>query len=103
MTTTEGDYDRADQDVNRDESRVEGIPGDVGRDVTQNFDSGVQDVKDAPSDLGKDVSSAASWVGDKFGGVEGDGRRADQDVNNFDQGVDNSFNQGQQQGEQQGF
>lgn len=84
----EGDYNRADQDVQRDEQRVENIPGDVG-----------QDVKDIPSDMGKMVEGAAQFIGDKIGGVQGDARRDENDVNQFDQGVDNSFQQGEQQGQ----
>lgn len=83
----ENDYNRADQDVQRDEQRVENIPSDVG-----------QDVKDIPSDVGNMVEGAAKWVGDKIGGVQGDVRRDENDVNQFDQGVDNSFQQGEQQG-----
>jgi hypothetical protein len=42
-------------------------------------------------------------IGDKFGGVENEERRTENDVNQFDQNVDNSYNQGEQEGEQQGW
>ena len=44
------------------------------------------------------VEKAANWFGDKIGGIEGEGRRVENDVNQFDQNVDNSFEQGEQEG-----
>ena len=95
----EGDYDRAGQDVGRDEQAVENVPNDV----SQGVGDAVQGIKNAPSDLGNAVESAASWVGDKIGGVEGEGRRAEGDAQQLDQNVDNSYNQGENQGRQQGW
>lgn len=95
----EGEYDRAGQDVRRDEQAVENVPNDMA----QGVGDAVQDVKDAPSDLGNVVDKAASWVGDKFGGAENEGRRAESDVQQFDQNVDNSYDQGENQGKQQGW
>ncbi|KAI9663022.1 MAG: hypothetical protein M1821_008069 [Bathelium mastoideum] len=99
----EGDYDRAGQDVRRDEQDVENVPGDIAQSADNAGRDAVQDVKDAPSDVGGAIEGAAKWVGDKIGGVEGDGRRAENDVQQFDQGVDNSYDQGENQGRQQGF
>ena len=79
------------------------MPGDAARDTEQSFDNGVKDVKDVPSDIGGAIGSAAKWVGDKIGATEGEGRKAEGDVDQFGQGVDNSYDQGQQQGQQQGF
>ena len=66
------------------------------------FNSAERDVDNAPKGI-------ASWIGEKIGGVEGDAnkaegdvRGAEGDVSNFDNRVDQSYNQGQQQGEQQG-
>lgn len=59
----------------------------------------MQDVEDIPSDIGNMIEGAANWIGDKIGGIEGEGRRVENDVNQFDQGVDNSFEQGEQEGE----
>jgi len=97
----EGDYDRDRNDVDRDVNRVEDAPENFARDTRQDFDGGVQDVEDAPSDMAGAVEGAAKWIGDKFGGVEGDAQRADGDVNQFDANIGSSFTQGQQQGEQQ--
>ncbi|KAL9095290.1 MAG: hypothetical protein Q9165_002546 [Trypethelium subeluteriae] len=99
----EGDYDRAGQDVRRDEQDVENIPGNVEQGVDNAGRDAVQDVKDVPSNIGGAIDGAAKWVGDKLGGVEGEGRRAEGDVQNFDQNVDNSYDQGENQGRQQGF
>ena len=96
MPTVEGDYDRVGQDISRDARDVENAPGNAERDVKQ----GVEDV---PSDVSGGVRDAASWVGDKLGGAENEGRRAENDVNQFDQNVDNSYDQGEQQGKQSGW
>jgi hypothetical protein len=96
------DYNDARQDVNRGEQDIANAPADLGRDAQQGFDNTVQGVKDVPSDLGGAVKGAADWIGDKVGGVQGDARRAEGDVNNFDNSVDQSYNQGEQQGQQQG-
>ena len=103
INVTEGDYDRAGQDVRRDEQAVENAPGDAVRDVDNAGRRADQDVKDIPSNIGSAVEGAASWIGDKFGGVENEGRRAEGDAQQFDQNVDNSYNQGENQGRQQGF
>lgn len=62
----------------------------------------MQGIENAPQDVGDAVKDAANWVGDKFGGAEGDVRRGEGDVQNFDNGVDQSYQQGEQQGENQG-
>jgi len=129
---TEGDYNRADASLNRDESAigstfsrgvndVENAPRDAERDVQQDFDNGVQDAENVPSDIGSGIDKAASWIGDKFGGAEREGRdaegdvegagrrvegdygRAEGDVEGFGQGVGSAYDQGEQRGEQQGF
>lgn len=77
---------------------VENIPEDVGRAAEQGVDNTVQDVENVPNDIGNMVDGAAKWIGDQIGGVEGEERRAENDVNQFDQNVDNSYQQGEQQG-----
>ncbi|KAH9930610.1 uncharacterized protein B0H18DRAFT_953034 [Fomitopsis serialis] len=97
-----GDFDNG---ANWSGQQVGGAEGDVQRfdnSVNNAFDDGVQHVADAPDD-------AAHWAGDQAGDVAhgvtdvgrdiGDGVR---DVENFGSGVDNSYDQGVQQGEQQG-
>lgn len=80
----------------------------------QDVDRAGQDIKNAPSDVGSAIGSAAKWIGDKIGGVENEGNRAEQgvqndyndtkgDVDRFDSGVQNSYDQGENQGRQQGF
>lgn len=96
---TEGDYNRAEQDIRRDEQEVENIPENVANATEEGFDNAVQDVEDIPSDIGSMVKEAANWIGDKIGGIEGEGRRAENEVNQFDQSVENSFDQGEQEGE----
>ncbi|KAK5713750.1 hypothetical protein LTR17_017517 [Elasticomyces elasticus] len=89
----EGEYNDARQDVSQDEQSLENIPGDVGRDAEQGFDSTVQGVENVPSDIGGAFKGAADWVGSKIGGVEGDASRAEGDVQNFDNSVDQSYDQ----------
>lgn len=114
FSLTEGDYNRVDNAVNseeqnigndfrRDEQAVENAPENAARDVEQGFDNTVQGVENVPSDIGDGIRGAASWIGDKFGGAENEARNAENDVSQFDQGVDNAYNQGEQQGEQQGW
>ncbi|KAG9527829.1 hypothetical protein KCU99_g825, partial [Aureobasidium melanogenum] len=134
----EGTYDRADQAFDREESRigdsfrrdeqaVENAPENLARYAEQGFNNTVSSVENIPSDIGAGLRGAANWIGEKIGGAENEGRRAEQDVQNryndaeqdvdrFDQGVKNRyddaeqdvdrFNQGMQnsydQGEQQG-
>ncbi len=58
----------------------------------------MEEVENIPDDIGNMVKDAANWIGDKIGGIEGEGRRVENDVNQFDQGVENSFEQGEQEG-----
>ncbi|TKA69241.1 hypothetical protein B0A55_04266 [Friedmanniomyces simplex] len=88
----EGDYNDARQGVNQDEQSIENVPGDVGRDAEQGIDNSVQGVENVPSDIGGAMKGAADWVGSKVGGVEGDTNRAEGDVSNFDNSVDQSAN-----------
>ncbi|KAG9739541.1 hypothetical protein KCU73_g9453, partial [Aureobasidium melanogenum] len=99
----------------------------LARYAEQGFNNTVSSVENIPSDIGAGLRGAANWIGEKIGGAENEGRRAEQDVQNryndaeqdvdrFDQGVKNRyddaeqdvdrFNQGMQnsydQGEQQG-
>jgi hypothetical protein len=57
----EGDYNRADQEVQRDEQRVEDAPENAARDAEQGFDNTVQGVENVPSDIGSGIKDAASW------------------------------------------
>lgn len=140
---TEGSYDRADQAIDREEQNVsndfrrgeqalENAPENMARDVQQGFNNTVQGVENIPSDIGNGIMSAANWIGDKIGGVENEGRRAEQgaenewnedrqkvdqfddrvedrynraeqDVDRFNQGVENSYDQGEQQGRREGW
>lgn len=100
------DVRRDEQDVGndfrRDAQDVENFPENVEQRVDQGFDNTVNDVLDAPQDLGDALEGAARWVGDKIGGIEGDGRRAENDVDRFGDRIDNSFDSGEQQGRDQG-
>jgi hypothetical protein len=86
----------------------------VARWAEQGVDNTVQDVEDIPSDIGSGIDKVAGWIGDKIGGVERAGRDAEQDVQNdynegrqdvdrFDQGVDDSYNQGENEGRRDGW
>jgi hypothetical protein len=57
----EGDYNRADQEFQRDEQRVEDAPENAARDVEQGFDNTVQGAENIPSDIGSGIKDAASW------------------------------------------
>ncbi|KAK0963943.1 hypothetical protein LTR91_018748 [Friedmanniomyces endolithicus] len=97
----DGDYNQAGQDVRQGEQSIENAPADVGRDAEQGVDNGVRDVEDVPSDIGRGgLKGAADWIGSKVGGVEGDTSRAEGDVSGFDNSMDQSYNQGEQQGRQ---
>ncbi|KAK0312198.1 hypothetical protein LTR29_009254 [Friedmanniomyces endolithicus] len=96
----EGDYNQAGQDVRQGEQSIENAPADVGRDAEQGVDNGVRDVENVPSDIGGGMKGAADWIGSKVGGVEGDTSRAEGDVSGFDNSMDQSYNQGEQQGRQ---
>ena len=135
-THTEGQYDRADRawdreeqsigdDYRRGEQAVENAPGEIARDVQQGFNNTVQGIENVPSDIGSGIRSAANWIGDKIGGAENEGRRAEQNVENsynraednverrydnaeqgvdrFNQGVENSYDQGERQGRREGW
>lgn len=99
----ENSYDNARQDVREDAQRVEALPDDAARAAERGYDNTVDAVKNAPSELSNAVSGAAKWLGDKIGGVEGEGRKAEESVDRFGQGVENSYDQGEQQGRQQGW
>lgn len=115
-----------------DARAVENAPGNAYRATEQGFERGEENVeragqnveqgfKDAPSDIGGALKSAASWIGSKVGGAENEGRRAEGEVDRFGQGVEdrgrraegdvdrfgegvgNSYEQGEQQGRQQGW
>ena len=58
----------------------------------------MQNVENIPNDVGNMVENAAKWIGDKIGGIEGEGRRVENDINQFDQNVENSYEQGEQEG-----
>ena len=77
LALSEGDFNSADQDVNRDERDVEHAPRDAERDVDQDVNRGEQDVDNAPSDTMGGLKSAAGKVGDMIGGVEGDDKKVD--------------------------
>ncbi|KAK0321814.1 hypothetical protein LTS16_013056 [Friedmanniomyces endolithicus] len=96
----EGDYNQAGQDVRQGEQSIENAPADVGRDAEQGVDNGVRDVENVPSDIGGGMKGAANWIGSKVGSVEGDTSRAEGDVSGFDNSMDQSYNQGEQQGRQ---
>lgn len=111
---TEGDANRADQDFRRDGQAVENAPEEAGNDVRQGWDRTTQGVEDVPKDIGGMLEGAASKIGDFTGGAQNEGRRAEQgvqndygqasgDVEGFGQGEQNSFDQGKQQGQQQGW
>ena len=106
-------YDNARNDINRDEQEIENFPSNearraeqgfdnIGRDADQGFNNAVQGIENAPQDIGSAFEGAAKWIGDKIGGVEGEGRRVEGDVDRFGDNMQNSYDQGQQQGEQQG-
>lgn len=140
---TEGTYDRADQAWDREESRigdsfrrdeqaVENAPENLARYAEQGFNNTVNSVENIPSDIGAGLRGAANWIGEKIGGAENEGRRAEQDVQNryndaeqdvdrfgqgvknryddaeqdvdrFNQGMQNSYDQGEQQGRRDGW
>jgi hypothetical protein len=140
---TEGGYDRADQAFNNEEQNignsfrndaqaVEDAPENMARRTEQGFDNTVNDAENIPSDIGGGLRGAASWIGDKIGGVQNEGQRAENDVQNqyndgkqdvdqfgqgvqndyndgrqnvdqFGDGMQNSYNQGEQQGRQDGW
>ncbi|TFK51142.1 hypothetical protein OE88DRAFT_1660484 [Heliocybe sulcata] len=82
--------DNAAQWTGRKVGEVEDIPQDVEYDydrakygMENRFDNAVQDVEDIPQDLRDGVDDAARWVGDGVG-----------DVERFDNGIDNSYDQG---------
>ncbi|EPQ55021.1 hypothetical protein GLOTRDRAFT_138746 [Gloeophyllum trabeum ATCC 11539] len=69
---------------------VENIPQDVETDydrakygVENTVDDAVQGVEDIPQDVGRGVDDAANWAGEKVG-----------DVERFDDGVENAYDQG---------
>ena len=85
------------------------MPENAVRGAEGDFRSAEQDVENVPSDIGGGLRGAASWIGDKFGGVEGDAdkaegefRGAEGDAQNFDNSMDSSFNNGENQGRQEG-
>ncbi|TKA69243.1 hypothetical protein B0A55_04264 [Friedmanniomyces simplex] len=86
----EGDYNDARQGVNQDEQSIENVPGDVGRDAEQGIDNSVQGVENVPSDIGGASHEGCSGLG----GLQG----AEGDVSNFDNSMDQSYDQGEQQG-----
>lgn len=100
---SEGDYNRADSAVNSEEQSIGNDVSRDAQDVENAPANAARDVEDVPSDIGQGISGAASWIGNKLGGAENEGQQAENDVDQFDQGVDNSYNQGQQQGEQKGW
>ncbi|KZT23594.1 hypothetical protein NEOLEDRAFT_1136395 [Neolentinus lepideus HHB14362 ss-1] len=72
----ENDYDRAKYGVENDYDRAKyGVENTV--------DGAIQGVEDIPRDIGRGVDDAAGWVGDKVG-----------DVERFDDGVQNAYDQG---------
>ncbi|THX75436.1 hypothetical protein D6D05_06510 [Aureobasidium pullulans] len=84
----EGSYDRADQafdrqeqrigdSFRRDEQAVENAPENMARYAEQGFNNTVQGVENIPSDIGAGLRGAANWIGEKIGGVENEGRRAE--------------------------
>lgn len=143
LPTIEGTYDRADTAFNseeqsignsfrRDEQAVEDAPETLARDTRQGFDKTVDSVENIPSDIGGGLRGAANWIWDKIGGVQNEGQRAENDVQdgykdaeqnvdqfgqgvqdkyndgrqNLDQfgdGMQNSYDQGEQQGRQDGW
>lgn len=143
IPTTEGTYDRADNAFNneeqsignsfrRDEQSLENAPETLARDSKQGFDNSVNSVENIPSDIGGGLRGAANWIGDKIGGVQNEGQRAEsdvkgsyndaeqnvdqfgegvqdkyndgrQDVDRFGDGMQNSYDQGEQQGRQEGW
>ena len=124
ISPTEGGYDRADQAFNNEEQNignsfrndaqaVEDAPENMARRTEQGFDNTVSDAENIPSDIGGGLRSAASWIGDKIGGVQNEGQRAEndvqssyndgkQDVDQFGQGVQNEYNDGRQNVDQFG-
>jgi len=98
MHSIEGEYEQAEQNVRRDEQEIENIPENVGRVAEEGFDNTVQEVEDIPNDIGNMVKEAANWIGDKIGGIESEGRKAENEADQFGQGVENSFDQGEQEG-----
>ena len=58
----------------------------------------MEEVEDIPNDIGNMVEKAANWIGEKIGNVEGEGRRVENDVSQFGDNVENSFEQGEQEG-----
>lgn len=85
----------------------------MARRTEQGFDNTVNDAENIPSDIGGGLRGAASWIGDKIGGVQNEGQRAEndvqsnyndgkQDVDQFGQGVQNDYNDGRQNVDQFG-
>lgn len=118
ILTVEGEYDRQRDDfrrgeqnmennfqqseqnfenrVQRDEQAVENAPENAARWAEQGVDNVVQGVEDIPSDIGGAINKVAGWFGEKIGGVEREGRDAEQDVDRFGQGIANDYNEGRQ-------
>lgn len=59
-------------------------------------------MENVPSDIGSGIKQAANWIGEKLGGVERKEQETEQDLNNFGEGVENSYSQGEQEGEREG-
>ena len=95
---SEGAYDRTEQEIRHDEQEIENIPENLGNAAEQGFDNAVQDVEDIPNDIGNIIEKAANWIGDKVGSIEGEGRKVENEVSEFGQNVENSYEQGEQEG-----
>ncbi|TFK51141.1 hypothetical protein OE88DRAFT_1808621 [Heliocybe sulcata] len=82
-----GDVENIPQDVDNDYERakcnVENDYDQAKYGVENTVDGAIQGVEDIPQDIGRGVDDAAGWAGEKVG-----------DVERFDDGIENSYDQG---------